>query len=240
MKALRLKAYQETACYTRPFANKVTETYPLPPYSTVKGMIHAVLGAMELIPFELSIQGEYDTIFSDYRKTYFVEKSTVNMPIIFDGLDIDPPKFKDMKSMPIYSHMLYHVNLIIHIKAEKEILQNIYNAFKQLKSHVSLGRQEDLLRIDSLEFVELEELDLFEGKKLERPMFIPTDKVYEDELTAGIPYQLNWTYTIKNGIREWERIPVIYFDKNTYINAELIQDTVYIDNNGNVVVWNLS
>ncbi|REJ22523.1 CRISPR-associated protein Cas5, partial [Caldibacillus debilis] len=30
MKALRIKAFQETACYTKPFANKVTETYPLP------------------------------------------------------------------------------------------------------------------------------------------------------------------------------------------------------------------
>ena len=47
MKALRIKAYQETACYKRPFANKVTETYPLPPYSTVKGMLHAVMAAKE-------------------------------------------------------------------------------------------------------------------------------------------------------------------------------------------------
>jgi len=239
MKALRLDAYQETACYTRPFANKVTETYPLPPYSTVKGMIHAILEANELVPFELSIQGNYDTIITDYRKTYFVEKSTVNMPIIFDGLEGEMPNFPDMKSMPLYSHMLYNVNLIIHVKAELDILQNIYEAFTQLKSHVSLGRQEDLLRIDSVQFVSLEELDLFDGKRLDYSMYVPTDKVYEDELKVGIPYKLNWTYEIKNNIREWVRIPVVYFEENTFINEELIQDTAFLDHDGNIVIWNL-
>ena len=35
MKILKLKLFQETACYKKPFAFKVAETYPLPPYSTV-------------------------------------------------------------------------------------------------------------------------------------------------------------------------------------------------------------
>lgn len=239
MKALRLNVYQETACYTRPFANKVTETYPLPPYSTVKGMIHAVLEADKLVPFELCIQGNYDTLITDYRKTYFVEKSTVNMPVLFDGLEGDMPQFPDMKSMPLYSHMLYDVHLIIHIKADEIVLQEIYDSFNQLKSHVSLGRHEDLLRIDAVEFVTLNELDLFEGKQLRYPIYVPTDKIYDDELKMGIPYQLNWTYEIKNNIREWIRIPTIYFEENTYINADIIQGTAFLDNDENIVIWNL-
>ena len=43
MKILKLKLYQETACYKKPFATKVAETYPLPPYSTVIGMFHKIL-----------------------------------------------------------------------------------------------------------------------------------------------------------------------------------------------------
>lgn len=35
MKILRLKLFQESACYKKPFAFKVAETYPLPPYSTI-------------------------------------------------------------------------------------------------------------------------------------------------------------------------------------------------------------
>src|SRR5690625_27202 len=172
MKALRLVMYQETACYTKPLANKVTETYPLPPYSTVKGMIHAVLNAKRLVPFSLSIQGDYETMIVDYRKTYFVKKSSVNMPIVFDGLQTATPVFEDMTSMPLYTHLLYNVNLVIHIKAEEDILQQILQAFNLNNSHISLGRQEDLVRLDSVEIVNLEEVDLFEGVHLKKPMYI--------------------------------------------------------------------
>src|SRR5699024_3463982 len=204
--------------YTRPFANKVTETYPLPPYSTVKGMIHAVLEAKELIPFSLSIQGDYETMMIDYRKTYFVKKNTVNMPIVFDGLAIDTPEFPDMTSMPLYTHMLFNVNLVIHIGAEIEVLQQILTSFKNFHSHVSLGRQEDLLRLDSVELVDLNEFDVFEGTLLRHSMYIPTSVVQEDEISTGVPYLLNWTYEIKSGIREWHRIPTLYFTKGTLVN----------------------
>src|SRR5699024_10895410 len=123
----------------------------------------------------------------------------------------------DMTSMPLYSHMLYDVNLVIHIQAEEDVLEQIYESFQKLDTFVSLGRQEDLLRIDSLEPVKLKELDLFEGERLTYNMYIPTKKIYEDELNTGIPYQLNWIYRIKGGIREWERIPSLYVEKGKII-----------------------
>src|SRR5690625_1210769 len=239
MGALRIKAFQETTCYTRPFANKVTETYPLPPYSTVKGMIHSVLKAEKLIPFSLCIQGDYETIIVDYKKTYFVKRNTVNMPIIFDGLSGEHPTFPDMTSMPLYTHMLYNINLVIHLKADEAILNDIYHCFKNLDSYPSLGRQEDLLRIDSVDIMNLNELDVFEGSHLSNSMYIPSGFIYEDELSNGIPYQLNWTYNIKNGIREWNRIPTTYFEKGQFINHDLIKDEVaFIDKDDNVVIWN--
>ena len=69
MKILKLKLFQETACYKKPFAFKVAETYPLPPYSTVIGMFHKILGADsgEYYPMNISIQGEYESIFSNYQ-----------------------------------------------------------------------------------------------------------------------------------------------------------------------------
>lgn len=238
MKALRIKAFQETVCYTRPFANKVTETYPIPPYSTVKGMIHAVMDAKKLIPFSLSIQGDYETMMVDYRKTYFIKKNTVNMPIIFDGLAINSPIFPDMTSMPLYTHMLYNVNLVFHIKATENILQQIYQAFQQNSSHISLGRQEDLLRIDNIEIVDIRELDLLEGADLKHSMYIPSKNVQEDELSTGVPYLLNWTYEIKNGIREWSRIPSIYFTKGIQVNDDLLDGTAFYDKDRYIIIWN--
>lgn len=238
MKALRVKAYQETACYTRPFANKVTETYPLPPYSTVKGMLHAVMEAEELIPFSLSIQGDYETLLIDYRKTYFVKKSTVNMPIIFDGLAIEAPTFPDMTSMPLYTHMLYNIQLVFHVFAEEHLLQDMLLRFRQLHTHLALGRYEDLLRLDDVRMVDLYELDLVEDNELTHSMYIPTFKIDETEVSNGIPYLLNWTYEIKHGIREWSRIPTLYFEKGTLINDELINDQAYRDQDGYIVIFN--
>lgn len=69
MKILKLKLFQETACYKKPFAFKVGETYPLPPYSTIIGMFHKILGAAsgEYFPMNISIQGNYESIFNNYQ-----------------------------------------------------------------------------------------------------------------------------------------------------------------------------
>lgn len=238
MKALRIRAFQETACYTRPFANKVTETYPLPPYSTVKGMIHAVMNAKGLIPFSLSIQGDFEAMMIDYRKTYFVKKNTVNMPIIFDGLAVNTPTFSDMTSMPLYTHMLFNVGLVIHVNAEEKVLQKILRAFESNDSFISLGRQEDLVRIDSIELIDLKELDPYEGTQLTHSMYIPASVIQEDEIATGIPYTLNWTYQIKKGIREWNRIPSVYFTKGKLINEDLMEESAFIDTDNYVVIWN--
>lgn len=237
MKAIRLRAFQETACYTKPFANKVTETYPLPPYSTVKGMIHALLNADQFIPMSLSIQGDYESMLIDYRKTYFVKKREFNMPIIMDGLTLQAPEFTSMTSMPLYTHMLYNIQLVIHISANEEVLQTIYRAFYERNTHLSLGRQEDILRIDEVAMVNLEELDLFEGVSLKHSMYIPSSHIYEEERRNGIPYLLNWKYDIKNGIREWEQIPITYVMKNYFINDDFLLGPAYIDDKGYIVIW---
>lgn len=237
MKAIRIKAYQETACYTKPFANKVTETYPLPPYSTVKGMIHALLNANEFIPMLLSIQGDYESFIIDYKKTYSFKKQDFNMPIIMDGLPVKAPKFENMESMPLYTHMLFNVELVIHLSAEDATLQNIYRAFHERDVHLSLGRQEDLLRIDEISIVNLDELDLFEGAYLKHSMYIPSSYIYEEERKKGIPYLLNWKYKIKKGIREWEQIPTTYVLKNQLIDEDFLCNPAYIDNEGYIVIW---
>src|SRR5690606_25702074 len=128
----------------------------------------------------------------------------------------------DMTSMPLYTHMLFNVNLILHIKAEEKVLKQILESFKQLNSHISLGRQEDILRLDSVDIVDLKELDLFEGAQLKHSMYIPSAIIQEDELSTGVPYSLNWTYEIKNRIREWQRIPALYFTKGKLVNDDLL------------------
>lgn len=208
MKALKLKMYQETACYKKPFAFKVTETYPLPPYSTIIGMLHNIIGAKsgEYLPMDISIQGSYEGIFNTYNTTMFY-------------------KSKDVTLMPLNVHMLLGVNLIIHVSAEDEILKRIIKGFKETSEVFTLGRREDLIRLDSIKMVNIESVKVSryanDGVVIKNNAYIP--QKYEYKIN-GINYRLNKKYTIVNDLRKWEKVSSIYVE-----NGEVIKNLYFID-----------
>lgn len=226
MQALRLKLFQETACYKKPLAFKIGETYPLPPYSTVKGMLHALLDATEYIPMRISIQGRYDTLIIDYQSHYFIKKMNNNQfPLIFDGLAY-APETEQMTKMPLYMHLLYNINLIIHVDASPDVLQRLITGIESGNTHLSLGRWEDLVRIDEYKLVDIN-LSEIEETMLDNNAYVPNYLL--PPYIRYIPYRLNFKYQIKHGIREWEKISVGYVKQGTTlvktgIGIELDQD----------------
>ncbi|MBS5909964.1 MAG: type I-B CRISPR-associated protein Cas5b [Paenibacillus macerans] len=230
MNALRLKLYQQTACYKKPYAFKVAETYPLPPHSTVKGMVHAILEAGELIPMQISIQGNYDTLVTDYQTHYFFKtEKTDEFALTVDGLGIDR-EFQDITTMPIYSHMLYDVNLLIHIHAEDDVLERLEQRVHEGNVHLSLGRWEDLVRVDACERVEL--VNTEEEIILQQNAFVPIGLLGP---TEHFPYRLNWTYRIVDGVRVWDKLHVGYVQAGSSIYNE--DDGLLIDKDGNGVFF---
>jgi CRISPR-associated protein Cas5t len=229
MKALRLKLYQQTACYKKPFAFKVSETYPLPPYSTIKGMLHAVLEATSLIPMKISIQGDYDTIVTDYQTHYFFKKDMTNeFALTLDGLGIER-EMADITTMPIYMHMLYDVVLIIHVQAEEKILTELEWRINTGTTHLSLGRWEDLVRVDECEIVELTQC--YTEPILKYNAFVPINVIsYE----SHFPYKLNWTYRIVKGVRVWDKIHVGFVLKGEVIGD---YEELSIDNYGDLIFF---
>ncbi|OUM88540.1 MAG: type I-B CRISPR-associated protein Cas5 [Bacillus thermozeamaize] len=229
MKALRLGLFQETACYKKPFAFKVGETYPLPPYSTVKGWLHALLGAEQLIPMHLSIQGSYEAKMLDYQAHYFVKEQQSNeFPLILDGLPgIQEYQFSDMTQMPLYVHLLYRVKLLIHVVTEEAILHRLIQQVETASTHFSLGRWEDLVRVDEYGLVDLEELS--ESKENSYDAYVPVDKLSFE--TQSIPYRLNWTYEIRNGVRHWRTVDVGYVPKGTTFDP----GDLLVDDHGELV-----
>ncbi|OQP05479.1 type I-B CRISPR-associated protein Cas5 [Geobacillus sp. 46C-IIa] len=233
MKALRLKLFQETACYKKPFASKVAETYPLPPYSTVKGMIHALLRADRFISMRLSVQGEYEAKLLDYQRHYFFKKlDTVAFPLILDGIQENRFVYdtNGISTMPIYTHMLYGVNLLIHVEVEDSVLEQVIQAIEGGGIHYSLGRWEDLVRIDEYKIVFVEELD--EEKDLRYHAYI-SDHLLDID-TRHIPYEIPWKYEIVNGVRKWEKVKVGYVPKGT-----TAPEGVCIDEDGELVFFHL-
>lgn len=59
MQALRIKLTQQQAHYGRPEGVDNRMTYPLPPFSTVIGALHAACGYREYHPMDIGIQGKY-------------------------------------------------------------------------------------------------------------------------------------------------------------------------------------
>ena len=204
MKILKLKLYQETACYKKPFASKVAETYPLPPYSTIIGMFHKIIQARagEYFPMNISVQGSYEGIFSNYQSLR-----------MYKGKD-------KVTSMPRNVHQLLDVNLIIHVQAEDEIIDKIYQNIINGIETFTLGRNEDIVRIDAIKI--LENVNDVEEPEILKNAYIPE---WIDNEVNGINYRLNTTYTIQEDIRKWNKVNVKYVEKHTNQHLdEILQD----------------
>ncbi|MFR2533975.1 MAG: type I-B CRISPR-associated protein Cas5b [Clostridia bacterium] len=194
MKYLKLCLFQETACYKKPFAFKVAETYPLPPYSTVIGMLHKILQAKpgEYFPMNLSIQGDYESIFSNYQNLR-----------MYKGRD-------QVTSMPRNVHQLFHVKLIIHIQAQDEIIDMLYQNIIMGKESFTLGRNEDMVRVDDVKIIDTPQKTTAMINHYNAYIPEPFSKEVK-----GIAYRLNTTYQIQNNLRKWNKINVKYVEKYT-------------------------
>lgn len=204
MKYLKVKLFQETACYKKPFAFKVAETYPLPPYSTVIGMFHKILQAKsrEYFPMNISIQGKYESIFSNYQNLR-----------MFKGKD-------QVTSMPRNVHQLLNVELVIHVQAEDEIIDKLYENITKGKETFTLGRNEDMVRVDEIRIIK--EPQASEGMINQYNAYVPD---YMGEEISGIQYRLNTTYQIINNLRKWDKVNVKYIEMHTNNGLEeVLQD----------------
>ena len=195
MKILKLKLFQETACYKKPFAFKVAETYPLPPYSTIIGMFHKIIGEKsgEYFPMNISVQGNYESIFSNYQNLR-----------MFKGKD-------QVTAMPRNVHQLLNIELLIHLKADNEIVDRIYDNIINGKETFTIGRNEDLVKLEDIKYVN--NILIEQGKMEKYSAYVPKN-ICEKELLNGINYRLNTTYIIENELRKWNKVDVKYVEKN--------------------------
>lgn len=221
MKALKLNIYQESACYKKPFAFRVAETYPLPPYSTVKGFLHKIMDAKTFMPMAISVQGDFESIFFNLQSMYSYKTK----------------KDKNNTSVPSYIHTLYNVRLKIHVLASQDILNAILRGIENSSEYFSLGRREDLAVVEDLKEVSIEEITIGRGKAephiINRPIYIPRDQLPAG--IKGINYRLNWKYEQQNGIRTWERIDAVYVEKDNVINS----GNILLDQEGDLVFFNI-
>ena len=154
MKSIRLKLKQNLVNYKLPTSFQLKETYPLPPYSTVIGMVHNTCNYIEYKPMKISVQGKYHSKVNDLATRYEFKNG-----MTFDASrhQIKVGEYGISRGVSNVE-LLSDVELVIHIVPEDEnLIEEIFNAFKAPREYISLGRREDLVVVDEVKIVEISE-----------------------------------------------------------------------------------
>ncbi len=226
MRGIRLKLSQDMVNYKKPASFQLKETYPLPPYSTVIGMIHNICGYTEYHPMKISVQGKYfskvNDLFTRYEfkngMTYDEKRHQLNV----NGYGIS----RGVAT----AELLVDVELLLHIVPEaEEDVQEIYDWLLRPLEYPSLGRREDLTVLEEVRMVEINEEVLGYDLELEKGYgaYIPVSYLMNDYVEtravdgleySGTCYKLNKNYSLSNFgsdkvpkvFRSWETVDVLY------------------------------
>ena len=229
MKAIKLKLYQNMVNYKVPTSFQLKESYPLPPYSTVIGMVHSLCDFKEYKPMKISISGSYFSKVNDLYTRYEFKNGN---PFETGRHQLNVNGYGINRGVAT-AELLVDVNLTIHIIPEdqsEEFLNTIFEAFKYPREYPSLGRREDIVLIKDVKIVDVEK------KKLEKDLsngednfaYIPVNFIQEKLVNHGdkkigmniygTRYELTKNYILNNigtkakpkMIRSWEKEEVIY------------------------------
>ena len=229
MKAIKLKLYQNMVNYKVPTSFQLKESYPLPPYSTVIGMVHSLCDFKEYKPMKISISGSYFSKVNDLYTRYEFKNGN---PFEMGRHQLNVNGYGINRGVAT-AELLVDVNLTIHIIPEdqsEEFLDIIFEAFKYPREYPSLGRREDIVLIKDVKIVDVEK------KKLEKDLsngeddfaYIPVNFIQEKLVNYGdkkngmniygTRYELTKNYILNNigtkskpkMIRSWEKEEVIY------------------------------
>ena len=234
MKVIRLKLYQNMVNYKIPNSFQLKETYPLPPPSTIIGMVHNLCGFEEYVPMDISIQGKYYSKVNDLQTIYEFgnqkfEKSRHQLKI--DG------EYGVTKGVAT-TELLVDVELLIHIRVEDDRISEVYNSLLVPREFPSLGRREDIARIDQVEMVKVrkefsDNLDNSNSYK----RYIAVEDIKKMDLDfenirnmmPGSVFNLNKNYELvdfgKGRIyRKWNRVKSVYISEPKKFMQEFFVD----------------
>ena len=248
MKAIRVKLWQDMVNYKKPTSFQLKETYPLPPYSTIIGMIHSLCGYDEYKEMKISVQGKY---FSKVNDLYTRYEFKNGMKYDATRHQLQVGEFGISRGISTIE-LLVDVELLIHIIPEDQsLLEEIKNAFENPKEYPSLGRREDLATILEVKEVEVfeEELEDFIDLNRDISAYIPIKYIENESIVltnrengvvnSGTRYKLPKNYELINYgsktapkiFRKWKKVDVLFTSR---INA-VEEETIFLDSDRNLI-----
>ncbi|MGB9734560.1 MAG: CRISPR-associated protein Cas5 [Anaerolineae bacterium] len=143
--ALEIRLRMPVAQFRNPLTFDYAQTYPLPPPSTVIGMVQSQLGEFGLGPrLAVSVKGIHRAVAFNYVRL-------VKGYLLMTGAGIIN-EFDEGKSAPLiasqrsptYQQELHGLRLIIHLGGDPELLARIRDALAAPRNVIALGRGEDV------------------------------------------------------------------------------------------------
>ncbi len=234
-KVLRIEIFQPTAHYRIPFSQKkVKNTYPLPPYSTVKGLLANLLKIdkgireitnnpnqeliLKLKEIKMAILGNFKYKTEDYT---WVRNLEVNQHI---------KRFGDLKNRilnsevehpggqsPVIINTLNEVKIYIYLwHPYEKFLEEIEKRFlnpSERNDPLHLGRSEDFIIIENIKHITIK-IDQIENNFKtffwipEKPFTWDENVHFNFEEIRGLLYRIPTFYRIVDQKREFEYITV--------------------------------
>jgi len=226
MKAIRVKLYQDLVNYKKPTSFQLKETYPLPPYSTVIGMVHNLCDYKEYLPMKVSVQGKYFSKVNDLYTRYEFKNA---MTYEENRHQLKVGNYGVCRGVATVE-LLVDVELLLHIAPDDQSkVEEIYSTLANPREYPSLGRREDLATFNEVKIVNLKEAKL--DRQIELPedyyAYIPYGLIEEDSvllehhmngIKPGTRYKLTKNYELANLgskrapkiFRKWSKVDVIY------------------------------
>jgi len=251
-KTLYIEIFQPFAQYRNPFTFYYAQSYPLPPKSTIVGMLQNAVGDWYGHEYglekwwdnlKISVHGGFESFFWNYQQLIKGE-ITISKAGLLNRHDRNPlgkiwhplysPNIKAQRT-PVYQQELFNGHLFIFIRGDEELIGEIKESLEKPKKVLSLGRSEDVFFLKTEPKI-LEDEEIF-PKKLDNgklpevkktlwltyPTYIKLRKLIEKNRDR---YE---EFSIKNKKFPVYSIPVkILFKNNCYVirnKAELNKDT---------------
>jgi len=242
MEVLKIKIYQPQVHYRIPFTYQRRHTYPIPPYSTFIGLLCNIFGIRNLEGSEepsdqnyhklkkikISICGTFESKTTEY--TWFrnlLRESHISRFSYAENRYISGLLEHPGGQIPILIDILNDVYLWIYLYHEDgSFLKNIKDAFLNSRNWIypiHLGRAEDWIILEKIDFVEIQTSDF--GENFKKFFWIPKN-IWKDnnlelsnnwfEKIPGLLYKIPTFYKLKNGIRYFDFIEVKLNDGEIY------------------------
>ena len=221
MKVIRFNLHQDFANYRVFYDFQQAQTYPLPPFSTVNGMLHTLAGLKGYHDTKLFITGSAAGTTTDYQTKYEFGNGKTNISKVGEGKRWLFKKNNTAFTFgPKHIQLLVDVNLTIYVQPQsREDFNAILAGLENPKIYPALGRHEDDAAITNIKVIDLKTTKLTTEYKSNPYIntYMPLDiaKQANIKLESGTKYNIHhhFTYQQVNKTatrRAWTDIPVMY------------------------------